>query len=323
MFPVSGYRHAARTVGTPQLTMFRRSSVALACRPRRRNRDTRTSPRQAPGKEKERALVTGPGCRHLWSTSREPSRPIAYMTSSPSMLSSLATIACVCFLAPYRSTTTVEGFIAPSPPSARLGGSLSSSSSASALGLLEGLSGGACLGVESLSNCYRSSATQPRHSSGDRRRNDPRGGGGDRRQPARMAASSRVNGADVSQDLSQLNGAEEATPVEVPAATQRVRWCFSLCMTSCRSLRRTQNVAEPVCCLRNLVDASRTLLYLLPDIGHGPCAMNKPNSLACGRKADLMHVANLRCLLRASMIYRCCIPGTRHYDHDVEKKGGM
>eukprot|EP00904_Undaria_pinnatifida_P007308 jgi/Undpi1/3707/HiC_scaffold_16.g07077.m1 len=221
MFPVSGYRHAARTVGTPQLTMFRRSSVALACRPRRRNRDTRTSPRQAPGKEKERALVTGPGCRHLWSTSREPSRPIAYMTSSPSMLSSLATIACVCFLAPYRSTTTVEGFIAPSPPSARLGGSLSSSSSASALGLLEGLSGGACLGVESLSNCYRSSATLPRHSSGDRRRNDPRGGGGDRRQPARMAASSRVNGADVSQDLSQLNGAEEATPVEVPAATQR------------------------------------------------------------------------------------------------------
>lgn len=165
-------------------------------------------------------------------TAELPSRLTAYMMSSHSMLSSLATIACVCFLSPHRTATTVDAFIAPStPPGARLGGPLSSSS-ASALGSLQGRSGGACLGVESSSNlhyCYRSQqqALLARH--GDRSRVRARGGGRDRRQLARMAASSRVNGADISQDLSQLNGAEATPPTGVPAAHSMVSLCLVVC----------------------------------------------------------------------------------------------
>lgn len=54
-------------------------------------------------------------------------------------------------------------------------------------------------------------------------RNGQSWGGGGRQRLTSMAASSRINGADVSQDLSQLNGADVGTaPSETPNA-QRVR----------------------------------------------------------------------------------------------------
>lgn len=224
-------------IGTPysnillDLVVFRHSR-AVHCLVDGVGLNERLVPRAGSIVEKRRrgAEQRGPGCRRLWRTNREPSRPTAYMTSSHSMLSSLATIACVCFLSPHRTATTVEAFIAPSPPpGARLGGLLSSSST-STLSSLQGRSGGACLGAESSSNwhyCYRShQASLARH--GDRSRNHPRGGDGDRGQLTRMAASSRVNGADISQDLSQLNGAEGTPPTDAPGGHSRVSSCFCL-----------------------------------------------------------------------------------------------
>ena len=142
------------------------------------------------------------------------------------MVSSLATIAFVCCLSPHRTTTTVEAFIAPSPPpGARIGGPLSSSSSASTPGSLQGWSGGACLGAGSWwHHCRRSQALLG--GNGDHTWDHPRGGKGDRPQLTRMAASSRLNGADISQDLSQLNGAEATPPMDAPAAHSRVSSCF-------------------------------------------------------------------------------------------------
>lgn len=46
-----------------------------------------------------------------------------------------------------------------------------------------------------------------------------------------MAASSRVNGADISQDLSQLNGAEATPPMDAPGGHSRVS-------SSCLCLRQ-------------------------------------------------------------------------------------
>lgn len=123
---------------------------------------------------------------------------------------SLATIASLGFSSLHGATT--QAFVAPPPPAVARHVAGSAAPSSSAISPLQGKTG-VCLEVDGLSKWYCRSTAQAH-----RRNQHGRG-----QQLTRMAASSRVNGADVSQDLSQLNGAEAAPPIGNPAVQSRVR----------------------------------------------------------------------------------------------------
>lgn len=118
-----------------------------------------------------------------------------------SMAPSLVSFVCLCAL----FSGSADAFVAPLSTSrvASLSTPSSSTTSSSALQQRED-SGGACSGSW-----------------------DNRSGGSSRKcreQLVRYASSSRINGADVSQDLSQINGAETAPPVETRGGQARVRF---------------------------------------------------------------------------------------------------